>query len=759
MKTRLVVVGAVALLAQVALLRELSVAFYGSELIVVLALGVWLLGTGSGALLPYRKKASDSTNAAEGSAGGEPRLQILFLLAAILLPLLLVLVRDLHRILGGVPGAYLQLPRQLLGLLGVLLPMGLVMGRLFRVAADAYIQRGGSAARAYAYESAGSLVGGVLATVLLFFGLSNFFALLLTALLAAAAALLPGIFAARHVSSKALRLASAVGTKAGSVEGTHRISSMAVWLLLSLSFAWSVILLAALPQTPRLDRVLSRWNHPFLVATRDTPYGRLTLDGRGGQIAVFVNNALSYESQGTAAEEFAQLAALQLDQADSILVLGGGAEGLVAQLLQFQPRRIDLVELDARAFRLESRLLPAASTDALRSGRVRVIFGDPRRELQKLGSYDLIVLGMPQPESGQANRFYTKEFFLSCRRHLSADGVLALRLRAAENLWTPLLTWRNASVVNALRSVFPQINVLPGTVSVVVAASQLSQSADLPAKRFVRRDLSARRMSSAYIHYLYENDRRQEIAQLLAGCQAPVNTDRRPVGYISSLLLWFARFHPSLSLHEVGSHRVRNGVIVSVLLAIGFPLLLLLRSAAPLARSVALAAVAGLSAMVLEGVVVLAYQTSRGVLYQDLGLLLSLFMLGLAVGAMIWGGRRQRRADEPSSWDRRFLLLSVSGLSLFTAALVQWGAISSLAWSTVVLVAAGAVTGALFAEAARGSREEMRRKMGKLYAADLAGGCVGAVLTSLILAPFLGLVLTAVVIAILTLGLAASLRG
>ncbi len=42
---------------------------------------------------------------------------------------------------------------------------------------------------------------------------------------------------------------------------------------------------------------------------------------------------------------------------------------------------------------------------------------DPRRFLREIGArYDLILIGMPEPSSGQANRFYTREFFRRVRR-------------------------------------------------------------------------------------------------------------------------------------------------------------------------------------------------------------------------------------------------------------------------------------------------------------------------------------------------------
>jgi len=54
--TSLFLVGLISILGQVVLLRELTVAFYGVELIYTLALGVWLLCSACGALIAQRIK-------------------------------------------------------------------------------------------------------------------------------------------------------------------------------------------------------------------------------------------------------------------------------------------------------------------------------------------------------------------------------------------------------------------------------------------------------------------------------------------------------------------------------------------------------------------------------------------------------------------------------------------------------------------------------------------------------------------------------
>jgi len=46
----LLITGFISILGQVVILRELNVAFYGIELIYIIALGIWLLGTAAGTI-------------------------------------------------------------------------------------------------------------------------------------------------------------------------------------------------------------------------------------------------------------------------------------------------------------------------------------------------------------------------------------------------------------------------------------------------------------------------------------------------------------------------------------------------------------------------------------------------------------------------------------------------------------------------------------------------------------------------------------
>jgi spermidine synthase len=697
--------GLVSLLGQIVLLRELNVAFYGIELIYLIALGVWMLLTALGALIGGRRP----------SAG---RMAVLFLCLALFLPLGVVFLRASRLLLGGVPGAYLLFPQQMAALVIAILPAGLLSGLLFREAAALHAERGRTLAGAYGIESAGGLAGGVLATICLRYGVQNLPLALACGLIAVAAALF---------------LFPGKGSRRGRV----------------VAIALTALLIAILYLAPSLDRRMTGWNHPGLLVTRDSPYGRITATALAGQVSVFENDALAFETGGTEAELFAHLTALQHPEPRRILVLGGGWDGTLRELLRHRPVRIDAVVLDLEPLALLRRHLPAEIRASLNDPAVRLTRADPRQFLKNRGfAWDLILVGMPEPASGETNRFYTREFFAQCAARLHPGGIVALRLPAAENLWTPMTTRRTASVYHALASVFPELLVLPGAMTVMTAsAAPLPRSPEVLIDRLQERGLQARLISPPYIRYLFTNDRYADVEKRLKETDVPENTDIRPVCYPYAVISWLSRFFPSLALADLtgigadgkGIGKVGWGVMLGM--GIGLALLFLGGRLRPAWQRGLLAAVAGFLGIVSESVLILAYQAKEGVLYQDIGLLLAAFMAGMALGApvlrdLILGTGIRKK------WARGWGYALLAGFILlgFTAiGIVTGRAAAGLILTAVLLAATGFLVGGLFAYAGLRGVREQKQVIGPLYAADLIGGCLGALCGSLVLIPLLGL--------------------
>lgn len=693
-------IGFISILGQVVLLRELSVAFYGVELIYTLAIGAWLLWTGCGAMISRRTL--------------QPRLSqinLLFVLLSVILPADVAFIRSIRLIFEGVPGAYLPLHTQIAAMSVSLLPLGLILGLLFQWAAKVFVTGERSLAAAYAIESLGGLAGGLCATLFLKFGFQNLWIALLCSLLAAGSSFL-------NVENK-------------SVKWLRPATTIIIMLLLLL--IW---------KAPAVDRFMTAWTHPYLVETKDSPYSRVTITQMKGQVSVFENDALLFETEGTEAEEFVHLAALQHPYPDRVLVLGGGIAGTVREVLQYSPRIVDYVELNPV---LLDRVPPYLSPEvqkSLRAGNVRIISADPRRFLSTAPSYDLILIGMPEPTSGQSNRFYTQEFFRQCSAKLNDHGVIAFSLRSSENLWTAQLTRRMVSIYRAVKSAFPEILVIPGGTNVVIGSRDfLTRDPSVLAARLESRKVKTRLVSPAYLRYLFTNDRFFQIARTLESGTAPINTDVRPICYQYTIMIWLSKFIPSAKFLDFTLPDSRGGRIALLLwmIAVGLPVLFLLSRARWSFRRALLMGVAGAIGMILETLLILHYQTKNGILYQDVGILLMSFMAGLALGAPAVA-RGRRRASTACGI---VVLSGFAALGAFVGLEISSGRGASLAEALALLVLSGFFVGGIFAYASLREDSDQRKVIAPLYSADLVGGCIGSLAASLFLAPLAGLCATA----------------
>jgi len=701
--------GFVSLTGQIVLFRELSVAFFGVELVYLIALGAWLLLTAVGTIA-VRPRYLPSSN----------RTAALLLLFALFLPLGIAFLRASRLLLGGIPGAYLPFTRQMAALFIALAPAGLLSGLLFRTAALLYAERGRTFAGAYGIESLGALAGGLLATLCLRWEIQNLPLALSCSLIAATAALFA--FRSRDFLRRRRHLRRRLVAA-----GLAVAAAIALW------------------HSGPLDRRMTAWNHPGLLDSRDSPYGRITLAAHSGQISVFSDDALAFETEGAEAELLAHLSALQHAGPRRILVLGGGLDGTVRELLKHRPQRIDVVELDRVLVAMVRNRLPDTIRNALSDPAVRLVTADPRRFLKEGSSaYDLILIGMPEPSSGQTNRFYTQEFFLECAERLAPSGIVGLRFSGPENFWMPQWIRRTASVRSALASVFPELLILPGTATVITASrTPLPRSADLLAERLRERAIQTRLVSPPYIRYLFTNDRRFELEKRLDQAEAPANTDIRPVCYPAAVMLWLARFFPELALADFPGFggEGRGPTKIWWLIGAGLALLFLAARIYPAGRRALLVTAAGFIGIVMEAVFILAYQAREGVLYQDIGLLLMMFMAGLAVGAWLineavrWTGVRNKR----TRWWGAGLLAGFGLLGIAALRHVTHPTLGGLVPTAALLAASGFLVAGVLAYAGLYRVQDQRRVIAPLYAADLIGGCLGSIAGSLLLIPFLGL--------------------
>jgi spermidine synthase len=695
----LLAIGFVSMLGQVVILRELLVTFYGIELIYALAIGLWLLWSGSGVFL-FRKTRPSINGIA-----------LLFFFLCLAFPLDVLFIRSGRIIFSAVPGAYLSFLEQGFILLLSLCPIGISLGLLFQWVARLWAGTERSLAAAYAVESLGGLLGGLASTLFFHWGFQN----LALTLVCSLVCLMGPLF---H----------------------PRLSPFFRWI--GAIFFLSLFALFFLAGT--LDRKSASWNHPGIIALGDTPYGRISITKLSGQISVYANDVLLFETQGREVETFSHLAALQHPGLlmKRVLVLGG-LDGTIQELVKYRPEHLDWVDLNQPGINLILSCLPEEKTRPLLNKPVHLILADPRNFLKTAGRYDLIVLAVEEPVSGQANRFYTKEFFALSALRLAPDGILALRLGNGENLWTPAMQNRLKSIYGALKAIFPEVLILPGETNVLTASFRpLPNNPDPLIERWQKLGLGTQLISPPYIRYLFSNDRFFTIQEKLKTGLAPPNSDLKPICYRHTIVIWLTKFFPSLSTiswldkgHWISFSGWMwiGGVVLAVLL--------FFRLWGGSFRRVILAGVAGFLGMIFESVLILYYQVKVGVLYQDIGILLTSFMAGLAIGAPVTekGLTRKGQLQRKIRYWGFCLLSGFSLLAGTVALMMQIGYEIELKETVLLLAASGFVVAGVFVCAGRSGPRNQEAAVAPVYGADLWGGCLGALLAGVIMVPLWGL--------------------
>jgi spermidine synthase len=756
-------------------MRELIVVFYGNEISLGIMLAGWLLWTAIG--------SSVSGQVSARLRDSRKLMACLETLIAAVFPLTILAVRASRPVLQSVPGEILGPAPMFLTSFITLSVFCLVSGGLFAAGSrlcgdEARTSTASAASSVYLLEAAGSGLGGVLASLVLIRYCTSFEIALFVALLNLLAAAWVGV---RTPSYRRVLLA--------------------------------LILIAAL-LIPRAARLLEAkslallWHGFSLVESRNSVYGNLALVATSESRSLFENGLrVLTVPDPSAAEESVHFALLEHTAPRSVLLIGGGINGSLAQALQYSSlERLEYVELDPAILGVAERHFAQAWTRVRSDPRVRIHPMDGRLFLKTSNSkFDVIIINLPDPFTAQLNRFYTQEFFIEAAEKLNPGGVLSFQVTASENYISQELADLLRCLQKTLRAVFPQVVAIPGETVHFLAANQPGSLTLDPSELMTR--LRERRIRTQYVREYYipfrmSPDRMLDLQlQIEPQPATPINRDFTPIAYYFDVVLWSSRFHSHWRESLESLARLRFGAVAgSVALGLfGLALLAALyertrvaRPAEEMSRHNATlglcVAAMGFTLLGLEVLLLLGFQALYGYVYQQLSILVAVFMVGMAAGA--WLALNKVRAlpaqfkPAPASldpkvsaetrraWQFEFLRLALLQLLAALAPLLLYAlfvllegvrslaallTISQMVFPVLALIA-GLMGGYQFPLASRiyfARSDSSNRNPGMLYALDLLGACLGAVALSAYLLPVYGFLRTAMLMAVVNLAPAA----
>ena len=283
-----------------------------------------------------------------------------------------------------------------------------------------------------------------------------------------------------------------------------------------------------------------------------------------------------------AAEEAVHYALLEHPAPRHLLLIGGGVNGSIAQALKHPTvERIDYVELDPALIDMARQFFPAQSAPVVSDPRVHMHYADGRYYLKTAGgTFDVIILNVPDPQTAQLNRFYTAEFFRSARDHLASGGLLALQLRSSEDYISPDLAEFLRCIHHTLRQVFPYVVAIPGETIHFFAATRPDVLTDNPQTLIARlqeRNLKTQYVREYFIPFRMMPDRMEQVReQLRPLASTPVNRDFEPIAYYFDVVLWSTQFKLGYSRwFRAAAHIAFTSVIDAVLVVLLFVAVLL----------------------------------------------------------------------------------------------------------------------------------------------------------------------------------------
>jgi len=748
----LALIGFTSVTGQIVLMRELMVVFYGNELSLGLMLANWLLWTAAGSALGGRL------------AGRVRRPRILLgtlqVFVALTLPLTIVAVRTSRLVYQALPGEILG-PREIfVTSLVTLSAFCNISGFTFAAGSRLLaVEFGATGARAtgtvYRLEALGSGAGGLLASLVL----------------------VP--------YANSVQIAFLIGFLNLAAAGSLLVERQRNrWVALAGLVALVPVFFSASREIERRS-LACLWRGFRVIATQNSMYGNLAVVEAGGARSLFENGLpLVSGRDPAAAEEAVHYALLEHPAPGSLLLIGGGVNGSVAEALRHPTlKHVDYVELDPAILQLVRRFFPEEWALLAANPRTRVHHVDGRLYLRAADSpFDVIILNLPDPQTAQLNRFYTADFFREVAARLSPGGVFSFGLAGAENYISPELADFLRCMNETLRAVFPEVTAFPGETIHFFASNRagtLITDSGALVKRLKERKLKTVYVREYFIPYRLSADRMRDLEQQIEpNPQTPVNRDFAPVAYYFDTVLWSTRFHADWFGALARIRLTRKSVVGLVAIVLGFTGLLYLLPRATkivsgrqgadqrlrILSGVCVAAM-GATTIGLQILLLLGFQAIYGYVFQELAVLIAGFMLGMAAGAWL-AAPRASYAGPVKRYEiwRLALLQSVAAISpIFLYGLLTWlhsagslrlATLSSYTMFPILALLSGLMGGYQFPLASRiylASSLQPDRRLGTLYGLDLVGACIAAVVMSAYWIPVYGFVRTGALMAMLNL--------
>lgn len=735
LKFALLLMGFTSLVIQVLLIREFLICFYGNELTIGLILGNWIILEAIGSSIS--SKFSQRIK--------RPLLFycILQCLIALYFPCAIYLIRILKDFLPLTAGEGVSVIPILISSFFILAPLSIFDGAQFpfgcRIWKDYTKKPIESTGSVYIFEAIGFIIAGPIFTFLFITKLHSFQIALIISLL--------NLFSGILLIQKEPRLI------------LKKFLTVFMSALICINVAALLFNFSSKINNLSLKR---QWKGYNLINSQSSIYGNIAVTKEEEQYTFFSDGIPIITTPVpdiVVNEEFINFGMLSHPNPIDILIIGGGTGGPISEILKHPVRHIDYAELDPLLIKMVKHYSTPLTQKELNDSRLSIKIIDGARYIKTTAErYDIVFINLPAPTTLRLNRFYTKDFFALTKDVFKDDkGILVFKLPGSLSYLNMELQKLNLSILNTLKDTFSFVKVVPGDFNLYLASkNEFSIESHIFIDRLNKRKVSTRLLTPFHIEYrLHRRWLDWFYSTLAKSPNVQENTSFLPVGLFYGLSYWNSLFSPYLSGFFKTIEKINLKFLVLPILCLVLLILFLSLFFARMKKiSIPYAILTtGMLGMTYDLIIIFIYQSFYGYVYHHIALLITAFMSGLTLG----GWLMTRRLSGIKNKKINFVLFE-SALIIFSLAilplLIYLGK-SRLNLSFVFFLLSaisGFLVGSEFPLAnSLYQIKNSTQTAGILYALDLLGSWLGALIVSVVLIPVIGLAQTCIFLAVLKL--------
>ncbi len=728
--------------AQALLFREFVTTFEGNDISVGIFFASWFLWVGLGATIVYKTRIINEKLLKNA--------EFLFLsyLPAFVFQLILILQA---RELAGIESYELWSVWSIVAVsIIVNSPVSIITGMLFPITCH-WIEKYHKlpVSKVYIFEAAGSFVGGLGTTILLGLGISPIRIFFILALLLSISAALSQFAGTIQSSNPTLK-------KYGKVK-SQLILLIPICIILCFFIKADQTLMHYV-RVVKWTKLLpsDSFTGSFQTAQAEYLYGVY----QNQWVAMREGSVIETLPNESTAGRIAALGLCQKPDSNKILVIGSGL-GLCQQFLRLpQIQTISWSYFDNEYVQELKKVIPTEFE--IVDDRLHRPDSDIRSLLaEEKQAFDIVILNLPDATNSVLNRYYTLEFYHQIKAALKPEGIFQVRVAGGENIMGTELVNLGASTKLTLEQVFSKLVITPGEDTWFIASDSENLTGDPGTlrDRFASIEGASRVFNPQALLSVYLPDRAAAATKNYLSADLPkkflVNRDSRPLTHLYSLLL--AAKQSGAPVTKLIKYLVLAGplaFVIPVLVFVVLRFIYILRTAkngnTSGFDSSYLIFSAGCVSIGVVIVLMYLYQTRFGSLYQYIGVVSSMFMMGLTIGAVLI--RHLLTNDREVQPEKLlFAVILVHSLILGTIAFWPTEQLTHLSFG-IAFILCGLSIGSYFPIAARQMSDialENIQVGSRLETADHIGASAGGLLTSLALVPVLGARITLLVFILL----------